>query len=41
MIEWTKLLLGVCLYRAKNNVRIEELKIVSEDGEKIVIFLLA
>jgi hypothetical protein len=30
----------VCLDRAKNNVRIEELRIVSEDSEKIVIFRL-
>jgi hypothetical protein len=30
--------LGVCLDRAKNNARIEELRIISEDSEKIVIF---
>jgi hypothetical protein len=28
----------VCLDRAKNNVRIKKLKIISEDSEKIVIF---
>jgi hypothetical protein len=33
--------LRVCLDRAKNNVRIKELRIVSEDSEKIVIFQLA
>jgi hypothetical protein len=31
----------VCLDRAKNSVIIEELRIVSEDREKIVIFRLA
>jgi hypothetical protein len=31
----------VCLVRAKNSIRIEELRIVSEDSEKIVIFRLA
>jgi hypothetical protein len=30
----------VCLDRAKNSVKIEELRIVSEDSEKIVIFRL-
>jgi hypothetical protein len=29
----------VCLDRAKNSVRIEGLRIVSEDSEKIVIFI--
>jgi hypothetical protein len=33
--------LRVCLDRAKNNIIIEELRIVSEDSEKIVIFRLA
>jgi hypothetical protein len=33
--------LFVCLDRAKNNVRIEELRIANEDSEKIVIFRLA
>jgi hypothetical protein len=31
----------ICLDRTKNSVRIEELRIVSEDSEKIVIFRLA
>jgi hypothetical protein len=31
----------VCLDRAKNSVRIEKLRIVSEDSEKIMIFWLA
>jgi hypothetical protein len=34
-------LLWVCLDRAKNNVRIEKLRIANEDSEKIVIFRLA
>jgi hypothetical protein len=33
--------LRVYLDRAKNSVKIEELRIVSEDSEKIVIFRLA
>jgi hypothetical protein len=33
--------LRVCLDHAKNSVRIEKLRIVSEDSEKIVIFQLA
>jgi regulation of enolase protein 1 (concanavalin A-like superfamily) len=36
-----KSILWVCLDHAKNSVRIEELRIVREDSEKIVIFRLA
>jgi hypothetical protein len=36
--SWTP---KVCLDRAKNSVRIEELRIANEDSEKIVIFRLA
>jgi hypothetical protein len=37
----TSRIFRVCLDRAKNSVRIEELRTVSEDSEKIVIFRLA
>jgi hypothetical protein len=30
-----------CLDRAKNSIRIEELRIINEDNEKIIIFRLA
>jgi hypothetical protein len=33
--------LRVCLDRAKNNIRIEELRIANEDSETIMIFQLA
>jgi hypothetical protein len=43
MLKIFKFALAILVYldRAKNSVRIEKLRIVSEDSEKIVIFWLA
>jgi hypothetical protein len=38
--DWTDSVLRLCLDHVKNSVRIEELRIISEDIKKIVIFRL-